>query len=272
MIDWTRMAQPQDDGYDTKILCMLETARTGWQKVAPERGVTLCGGRIAVLLDGPNGIGDAQHATPEQASQEWADNASTYLRQWDAGYYALTEFIDAVQAFWHPTHGSMGGCISGHHMMYRKSDGQVNMTRHIPYITINSLQGFSQGLYHEYAHLRLEALGINIEDHDFRLLRNGPDELYNSSVRFDKKRPMSAVLHGLYAWTMFTQNDYWQYQNGLLTTDQFRGAVAHNLPKIEKGWTEVANYAEWTQDGLEFSDGLEMWCAKVVADCRVALA
>src|SRR3990167_4406497 len=112
-------------------------------------------------------------------------------------------------------------------------------------VTTYDPQGCAQGIYHEVGHLRLESLGMHIEGHDNRLILNGPEELYDSPVRFDKQRPMEACIHGLYAWIIFTENDLavakWD-QTGTCTY------LAQNVSKIEKGIVEVETHVVTTDE------------------------
>lgn len=257
-IIWKRMGRPQDDMYDSGVLAMLEHERCGWTKTPPT-GKTFCDGNIAIIQSPDSYMGEGVNvATDEQIEGDFPVRLTDALKAWPAGYNATVNFLDGLQAFYSPL--LMGeGCMSGHHYL------SPSRKDHTVYVTVNSLNGLVQGILHELGHLRLETMGIFIETHDFKLLLNPPEELYNSSVRFDKKRPMSAVLHGLYAWLMFTESDYQRYQLKQIPFDYYSNVVGRNIPKIQNGWAEVNSFARWTPEGVEFFAGLTDWTNDLVA-------
>jgi HEXXH motif-containing protein len=266
--NWYKMAKPQADGYDTEQLAAMDYTKYAWvyPKVPYTQPVTLCNGKVSVVVDGVSGMGNIPFATAEQASQAWADEQDSWLCWWPDGYQALGAYLDIFQAHLRAEFMT-SGCSSGHHISANSWPH-----RHVVYVTINNFPGCAQGIYHEYAHLRLETMGIGVETHDGRLLQNGPDEVFVSSVRHDKKRPMSAVLHGVYAWLMFTENDWKLHMNGKFNQNEFRAAVQLNLPKIAKGWDEVNSFARWTDEGQEFAAGIDTWKDSLLARCNDALA
>ena len=273
---WYTLARPQPDGRDISLLAQYENNRTGWVKATPNTAVTLLDGTIAVYA-GPRlhrGMGpNARAATSEEITAAWATEQEKYLRAWDVGCEALKHYLDEYWAYEMVNddgslrHGA--GCSSGHISF----DRDPEVTSHCVQVTKTDLQGCAQGIFHEYAHLRLETLGIEVETHDGILLLNGPDELYDSSVRFDIKRPMSAVLHGVYAWLMFTENDYHVYQanacgcNPSHAKSRFIQYSQHNIPKIQNGIAEIQRYGKFTPEGAEFIRGVYDWADDLCARC-----
>lgn len=273
IIDWARLAQPQADGYDSGILNTLAHARDGWVKRSPPTAVTLCDKTVAVYGGVPahanaalagRGLnlarGQASAATANEITLVWAESCRPYLETWAAGYTALQAHLDELWCFWR--HDGDRGSASTH----------VDLTKtsypyHAIAVTGQDPNGLAQGIYHEYAHLRLRALGIDIETHDGRLLLNAPDELYTSSVRNDKLRPMAAVLHGEYAWLMLTENDYQNYTHGLLSYTDFLAYTAHHVQQIETGTAEIRQHGRFTEDGQRFIDGVFAWADDLIARC-----
>lgn len=218
-------------------------------------------GRIPVvptrLAEGRIGS-DFLYSAPDQ---RWATSLDRHLEQWEVGAEALILFLDEFWSFQTKEGGK--GCASGHHVL------TPDLPIHAVYVSTNDLNGCAQGIYHEYAHLRLEAMGIGIDQHDGKLLTNIASELYDSSVRFDVKRPMSAVLHGFYAWLMFTENDWQNYNAGVLTRDDFMQYSERNWKKIDVGWQEIDRYARWTADGADFWSGCTAWATDLLSRCRL---
>ncbi len=82
---------------------------------------------------------------------------------------------------------------------------------------------------------------------------------------------MCAVLHGLYAWLMFTENDVQRFVSKQIDKDTFTMHAARNIPKIEKGYQEVANFARWTPEGQEFFVGVTDWTLDLVDRAKTIL-
>lgn len=266
---YTCMAKPQTNGVDTQELQRIDHIKYGWAKSSATTSVTLCNNMVDVYAGtSPSlktiGMGpDARHATDNEMTLSWAAELHPYIAAWADGYYALSHYLDEFWA-WNSLSGQgSSGCMSGHVNMK-----EMDYCKHAVYVTIYDFNGTAQGIYHEYAHLRLETLGIQIEEHDYTLLLNEPSELYDSSVRHDKKRPMSAVLHGVYAWLMFTENDWQLYNSGVTTRDTFTSYSKHNVAKIKTGVQEIKNYGRFTKNGIEFIGGLYEWSDDLCARCE----
>lgn len=256
MIDWTKLAKPQPDYSDVEALRELEP---GWTQPVLSAGTKFLLDSIAI--DPQVGVGrmSSYKAIATNITDEWIATQNAYLNKWSVGEGMLRVYLDYFWPFYIPTWGEGGkGCSSGHQMIDAKH------TYHAVYVSTNDPGGCAQGIYHEAAHLRLESMGIKIETHDGRLLLNGVDELFDSSVRFDKKRPMSAVLHGVYAWLMFTENDYHNFKAGMFSIDDYRSYVERNIPKIIKGMDEIDAHARWTDEGKDFFAGVSDWAIDLI--------
>jgi hypothetical protein len=256
--NWRNVAKPQASLYDMAVIAAKDRL---WQPITHcTRTPRSFLGEIYVNTDRSITQGeDTFLPSNMDCTHEWADQQVRYLSQWTDGWRSMQMFLDELWPFFTKSGGK--GCMSGHHVLSEK------LPIHAVFVSVNDLGGCAQGMYHEMAHLRLESLGIGIDKHDGTLLLNPPDELYNSSVRFDTKRPMSAVLHGLYAWLMFTENDYQNYTHGLFTLQDFRDYSERNIPKIQNGLDEVLAHARWTDDGGDFMVGIRDWANDLVARC-----
>lgn len=71
--------------------------------------------------------------------------------------------------------------------------------------TIDSAIGCAEGIVHELGHYKFHTIGINLEDWDQDLIGNEFDEVFNSPVRFDKLRPMGAVMHAEFSYVYVTK-------------------------------------------------------------------
>jgi hypothetical protein len=172
------------------------------------------------------------------------------LDAWPEGEQAV---FGAAGCFWPVARadGKPGGlgCMCGH--------DEPSAAR--PYATIYASTwdpvGGAEGLVHEAGHLRLKALGVQLETHDGLLLSNSPTELFESPIRKDKLRPMSAVLQAQYSYVMVTALD-------VALADAAHAAI--NLPRILEGRETLRHSARWTAEGSEFARGLYDWTTRVV--------
>lgn len=256
-IDWTRVAKPQPDCYDIDVLRLIEPK---WSRAFAlnEQPAQAYLGPIAVRPERLDKRYEDMSGDFDTTTDTYTTDYLPFVSQWEDGWRCATAFIDELWAF--RTVRLMGkGCMSGHHII------NDEWPIHGVYSSLNDQGGFSQGFYHEFAHLRLRALHIGIESQDdYDLLLNPPEELYDSSVRFDKKRPMSAVLHGFYAWLMFMENDAWNHHGGLYTLEDFRIYSHRNIAKLVNGWVEIQNYARWTPEGQLFWRSCSEWTEELV--------
>jgi len=276
-IDWKRVCKPQPDGYDSHAIAYLLNQKYGWTKRKPTSEFTLCDGEVAVVRDP---LADDALAAPEDPMRDGYDrwtpevaaNLDPYLRTWEDGHQMLKLFLDEFWPKWSRIMGEgANGCSSGHFEMksatktHRKEEGMfVNAV----YVTINSMQGCAEGIYHEVGHARLESLGIDIDDHDYRLILNTSDELYDSPIRRDKKRPMSAVIQAIYSWIIFGENDIQcaKLPGNLLNASHY---LIGNIPKIEDGLVEIRKHVRYTPEGKAFLDSYFEWGDSVVQRAKV---
>ena len=266
---WYTLARPQEDGSDIPLLSELEHNRIGWTKAPRIADATpsLLQGTIGVYA-GPNprrknygfGIGTSSpRSAPEDITAAWLSEFEPYISTWDVGRRALESFVDEWWCYELANREAVG-CSSGHVEMVANQ-----YPYHAVCVTRSDNHGAAQGIYHEYAHLRLEAMGVMIETHDGTLLLNADTELYTSSVRSDKPCPMSAVLHGVYAWLMLTENDYQLHARKKIFIDELILYSERNLTKIQKGIATIKEYGRFTPAGEDFIRGVYEWADDLCA-------
>ena len=254
-IDWARIAKPQPDAYDSAVLGRSLADRWRWTKGVPGPGaVTLVNGHVTVTADPYRYT--AKNMADTTVTRAELDEIDRHLAAWPDGYANMGLFLDEFWPKRSPRGFGTGSCSS-----HRPLNASTRITN--VYVTVDNPQGCAEGIYHEVGHLRLEALGLNINDHDGRLITNVIDALYDSPIRRDKQRPMCAVMHGLYAWMMLSENDLWCAAG--LSPELSRQYLSVNVPKIAKGIAEVERYAQPTRIGEPFLAGMMAWAKDIVA-------
>lgn len=302
-INWKRVAKPQPDGYDSYVIGSFLKDKYGWVKTKPTSGYTLCDGHVSVVPDPYHKkISDIINNNYEGASQLsllgayeiWNDTRAAaltpYLSSWHDGYEMLKLFLDQ---FWplityinivnnkeiikvqnatldeiieQVDSSRSRGCSSGHYNLLHHKPSLPNFVNAV-YVTIQSHQGCAEGIYHEVGHGRLNAINLEIEQHDGRLFSNTKDELYESPIRRDKKRPLSAVIQAIYSWIILSENDL---QCAKITGNAPESAeyLINNLPKIEDGIATIRQHIKCTSEGIDFFDGYFEWAEDVCARAR----
>lgn len=287
-IEWSRIAKPQDDGYDSHVIATLLHDKYGWTKRPPTAALTMCDNTVAIVPDrfypeSHKNDGSNFWTTMEDMTPSYIQNIEHFLRPWEAGYHALQQFLDEFWPKWSADiDPRQRGCMCGHYEMKmgHTDPRTLGVFINAVYSSINDLQGCAEGIYHEVGHERLESIGIEIETHDGRLLLNRDDELYFSPIRRDVGRPMSAVIQAIYSWLMFTEADLQSAYRltGMdikepTETPKMASAnyIIGNLPKIEDGLVEIRAHARFTPEGKAFLDGFLEWGDDIVARSHALL-
>lgn len=122
--------------------------------------------------------------------------------------------------------------------------------------------GYAEGVLHELAHHKLRALRIDMDEHDGRILLNGPDELYESGVRKDRLRPMSAVLHAHYSYLHVTEIELRAHAIGY----SMDAMLPHQIRRLTEGGAVIAEHARWEDDAVR-ADLLD-WTSDLLERCH----
>lgn len=270
VIDWARIAEPQRDQYDSRVV--LEFAQT---RTSPRRRTFYTrrpAGDAPTIFDGAVAV---RHIYADPAGPEYSDApldhpnialAVDYLRYWPDVFRQFPLLIDTFHPITdkqvnsdddfemlHMIHGSTSGCSES---MF----GTVFATVYCPI-------GLAEAWVHEMGHQKLRALGISFEE-TTGLITNSPSELYVSPLRRDRLRPMSAVFHAEYSYTYVTNLDV------LLTraaTHPLKRAalldqLAMNVARIKEGIEVIKQHIKVDRDGERFVAGFIDWNDRVIRE------
>lgn len=249
-ISWERLAESQDDQYDSFVV--LEFARRrGYVRSESGAGPTFFDGEIAVRNDrtllGPDCV-------PADTDHPNISLTRDLVKSWPAVFTQLQLLIESVNVFLHtksPPDDEGVGSVSD------SGGGEFGVVSS----TVNSAVGFAGSLVHEMAHHKLRALGVQFETAD-RLVRNPPEQLFRSPVRYDCLRPMSAVLQGQYAYTYSAAMCLAIVRprtNPRRDRRIAEDALAVKLPKLVFGLEVLRRHADVDAEGGAFLEGLFSW-------------
>jgi hypothetical protein len=256
-IAWDRLAEPQDDRYDSEVVLGFAKAR-GYRRPEPGDAPTICDGKIAVRSGGPS-LGPDCVATG--ADHPNVRKGIDLIRSWPAAFTQLPLLIDSVDLFLHSKSPYDDGGVGS-------SSGHGGSEFGVVASTVNSAVGFAGSLVHEMAHHKLRALGVQFETAD-RLILNPPERQFRSPVRYDCLRPMAAVLQGQYAFTYSAALCLEIIRPGEDPERDRRiasEALAVKLPKLVFGLEVLRRHAEVDAEGAAFLEGLYDWCYRLFED------
>lgn len=257
-IDWSRLAEPQKDGYDSAVTLRF-AAEAGYRRPEVINGATFLDGAISLSRD-PDLL-FPEDCTPADSSHKNVTCAESLLRLWPEAYEQCRRLLDRITLFRHMSDDSdfVIGSICG---PGTRGFGSIA-------VTVDHHVGFAEGIVHEMAHHKLRALGVDFESAN-RLLLNDPSIKYPSPIRYDCLRPMSAVLHAQYSYTYILQLDL-KILQARQNRERDQSVVAYSLaviaPKLEFGLGVIREHAEVDGNGARFLSGLFLWSERILEAC-----
>jgi hypothetical protein len=207
-IDWSRLAEPQDDGYDARITLHLAATRAspGRQELYVRRPVgedpTIFAGRVAVRAITPEiTIPSSAKGRPEPGPLRHPniDRGAALLDTWPAAALALPLLFDTL----HPLAYAERPLddprfVGGSSFSAEARFGAMAAT-------INSPIALAEAFVREMAHQKLRAFGV-ASGAATRLVLNPPHALYKLADG-DAERRMPAIIHEIYARTHVARLD-----------------------------------------------------------------
>jgi hypothetical protein len=271
-IDWSRIAAPQPDQYDTEVVLdlMADKLRGRW---------LYCGdsgedwwqpdGRVDVgyCYNGP-----CEGCLPRDQTNAPLDHpniaaAEEFLHAWPVAAEQFGRLMRCLHPLIDPNRPSdesafLGGS-SSHSEDHRAMFGTL-------YSTINCPLMLADNCVHEMAHQKLFALGVYKES-STSLITNDPQEMYASPVIVDRPRPMTAVVHGVYAFCYVAQLELHVLDTNLLNgerRERLRKRLLNVLGRVQAGAPEIEHNVRSDACGAAFLGGLYRWIHQLLKDGR----
>lgn len=252
-IDWSRMAEPQPDGYDSDVVLSMVGDSAGRLPHHVEH--TCFGGMIAVRHIGTECPYDPPIINAPVDHPHIAD-ASEFVRLWQNGYLQIRRLIHTFHPLWDSTVP-----LDNDTTPLSSCSGAKEECFGCIFATVENPLTLAEAFVHETAHNKLFGLGVSLESSS-RLITNSPDCLYESPVIRDRMRPMQAVFHATYTFThilalnvaiadSLPKSDLGTKQNLML--------MSANLPTVERGLELVSRNIETDIDGALFLKGFRTW-------------
>lgn len=242
MIDWLRVAKPQADLYDCDVALSLQGELPYIEaphKIFDTVAVMPCPRRLSPEISNAP-LDHLNIREAERLLNLWPEGAASFK-------HLMREFHPLQMA---GSHGRGSTCGSDDSL-----PGKM-------YSTIHSAPGLAEAFVHEMAHSKLRYLGIYLE-YAFGLITNGPDELFESPLRKDKPRPMSAVVHAEFSYCYVTALD--------VVMQDSLDALRVNRDRIAEGRDTINKNLKCDADGEKFFAGFFSWLDEVIAQCNLVL-
>jgi HEXXH motif-containing protein len=133
------------------------------------------------------------------------------------------------------------------------------------YATVNDPHGLAQAFVHEMAHNKLRAIGIQVEAAE-RFILNPPEELFDSPIRKDQMRPMTAVFHAQYSFMHVTMLDILNIETAQdeSETRLWVRLLRDNLPRMLEGDLEIRSHVRLDEEGGQLMLGFFDWSDRVL--------
>lgn len=266
MIDWTRMAEPQLDEYDTQYVLEHAEEVFKFEKKMPAIGeISWLDGHVRL---GTIPVAPSYELPPARTDHPSIAQGEEFLRLWPAGYRQAQRLLNVVYPidYIHAGPGTRG-CFCGTPGTNRGDESSEDSPFGEVFSSVFDVIGFLEGVVHEMSHWKLHALGTHFEEWDDLLLLNQPKELYTSSIRKDKLRPMGAVLHAHYSYLHVLAIDLATIVARKAGSEFFSGDATNlrtNTDRAIEGRETIDKNAQWTSEGSGFWKGMEEWTQRML--------
>lgn len=262
-VEWSRMAEPQEGGYDTKVALTLAASAPSRLRFGPYvrrlagDAPTICEGQVAVRH-----LEQAEMSppafTPAPPDHPNLLKAVEYLRRWPAAYEQFKALIDTV-------HPCLDARIKPEHreLSVGSSSHSHEQWLGVLCVTVDHPFGCAQGLIRETARQKLRALGVWTE-RAWRFISNDPSALYPSPIYPGQSWPMTAALHAAYSLTCVAELDMrvLESETGLEARDQILQLLMRNAVRMEACCDSLARYVETDAVGDIFMKAFLDWAGR----------
>jgi hypothetical protein len=258
-VDWSRVARVQADGYDTEVI-RCESLKRGRIVIRDPAAPCIPGMLIRVghcyrdLI--PPRLTDAEPSHPSLMA------VARYVDQWPEIRHQVNLLVGTVHPVIDPLLPSRESAFLTGSMSHSIEELPGTLVS-----SINCPIMLSLNMVHELAHQKLFELGVYKGCAD-RFLLNATDRCY-SPIK-DTERPISAVLHGVFAFLHVLQLELkllrsWAdeaHEDRRDEIDQPRQLInraKRNVLRVQTGLSELKRNAKTDTAGTEFLAGLCEW-------------
>jgi HEXXH motif-containing protein len=250
-VDWTRVAEPQHDGYDTRVAQALAGRELGWRAPPPPAPPHAFGGRVALRAWRADAALNPALAPGSPDSPNLGHAEECLRRAWPLAHRQFAALVAelAPMDLREPESTTRIGSYSGH----------AETQPFAVYATCFDAFGTAESLVHEMAHVKLRLLGMQVES-STRLILNPPSQLYRSPLR-PYPRPMTALLHAFYSWLHIVElGARWAE----VDAERALMRMARNCDWIEAMALEIQAHVRTDEAGRRFLLPMFAWAGRLL--------
>lgn len=274
-IDWSRLAAPQADGYDTAVfLSLVAEESTPWRQAPVERPAfeppaILIGDHAVSIGLGPLGpLIEHPRFEPVAGVPAALRRGIDYVKRWPEAAMQWPHIVHRIQCYTDKTipEADRSTWLKSASHSIDERFGEIALTA-------DSDINVAQCIVHEMAHHKLRAMGVGNE-RCIRFVTNPSSELYKSPVVHEALRPMTAVLHAQYSFMHVTQLDIHmlaaETQPGPYA--RIRSLLALNVQRMEQGLDVIERHMRVDEEGEAFICAFVDWTRAVIRTGKNMLA
>lgn len=263
--DWSRVAIPQKNAYDTDVLLQalrdLDDSHEIQHPANPGPDEpTLFGGRVAVR-EGPRPAMREPDFRLAPLDDPALTLASSLLTRWSE----IHEQFGRVMRVLVPLH-SASVSPAQRAFMLGSSSYSDDRVFGLMLATVEDPLGLAQAMVQEMARCKLRALGIfSHEAH--RFLTNPPEERATSPIRHDGPRPVPEVVHAVYSFVHVIALDLAMIEGeeDPRILERMVLLLARNTPRMRSGCGELERTLRTDRPGEVFFGAFLAWADEILA-------
>ena len=272
-IDWARMAFPQPDQYDSRVVLELAGSCMSLGRRAPYRRRPV--GLHPTIFDGCVAVRALPRSTLREpdfvlapADHPNLAAAARYVARWPEAYAEFKLLIDTVI----PLYDAIVAPAERGEVLGSCSHSDEDRFGSLM-ATVEDPLGLAQAMLHEMAHQKLRALGVSVEGAQ-HLIVNDPQETYRSPVRHDVMRPMTAIFHAVYSFIHVVALDLRMIaeEEDPAVRERMVLLLARNVPRMQAGCATLGASLCTDAAGAVFCGAFMDWAESILVTGEEVLA
>jgi hypothetical protein len=267
--DWSRMAEPQGDAYDTGVILKLAVTLHSFRQREPAHDAA---GKKPVWFDiAPVYAGrhdferDFAHYRTAPATHPNVLRAVALLHLWPLGTSQARSLIHVLHAAIDPVVDNDGwDAIASSSHSYEDAFGSL-------WATVHSPLGLAEAIVHEMAHHKLRACGVGFVTAS-SIVANLPNERYPSPILQGRPRPMPAILHAQYALLHMVALEIAILSANAARARPFvRALLRRHLTQVEQSDRILERSLVVDRYGARFIPAVRRWQARLVSEAQAQI-
>ncbi len=259
-VSWERLAEPQEDEYDTKVVCEF-TRKKRYKYTLFDQAVGDFKKKIPFDNFSPQASFPHFRQTPP--NHDIVEKTCGIINTWPQLFIQIQSLIHSIHAFsgTRQSHNKIEFYPMHIKQLFEKNEdlSKVNVVSDNWIYFVRALAGI-------VAHRKLLLLGIHPDSAEYIII-NLPSQIIRSPYKDDILQPITEILHFQYATTYMCALDIKLINSELSTEDErlmLIKQLAIDLPKLQFGFNILQEYAELDSTGVQFFNGYYVWLDKII--------